>query len=157
VETVSTNFKPGDLVKVAFIINSSANLISVVVDGVISGILNTNFGSGISKNITLGNENCGLRISTIRIYNIALTNLQELNHYILDGKSDLLNRFYRNDLLTAQNVLNLDKIKSILPTMIIEISNDSWRKYSLNPDRDNNPYYPIGVEYTNPFDSSRNF
>ncbi len=151
---IVTKFKEDEKLKVAFVVQTSSEqrLIKTFINGILSGTTlypaNDNFTQTTPVNIVIGSENAGIDIYSIRIYNSALTDKENLNNYLSDlSFAELLTEYTKNDILNDYGQVSFEKVKNLIPTMIV-----TGRMPSVKGDKTN-----VSVKYSNPRNSSYDF
>lgn len=125
--TITCRYKDEEKIRVSFTIEDvgelSARLISVYIDGVLSGVqqyaTSDNFEQLDPVNISIGSSYCGLDLYNIRFYDTALTPIQMTNNYIADMTNvvDKRRLYDDNDIYTDSLSLSYDKVKAKIPTI----------------------------------------
>lgn len=151
---IVTKFKEDEKLKVAFVVQTSSEqrLIKTFINGILSGTTlypaNDNFTQTTPVNIVIGSENAGIDIYSIRIYNSALTDKENLNNYLSDlSFGELLTEYTKNDILNDYGQVSFEKVKNLIPTMIV-----TGRMPSVKGDKTN-----VSVKYSNPRNGSYDF
>ena len=162
--SLSTQYKEGDKVKLAFVVEKRSDgsatfktkLIYMYINGILSGVSRYPDGDSFQQtppvNITIGSNDATVDVYTIRIYNNNLTRKQIVNNWIADTRDPVLKaqRYKHNDNYNDENKISLDKIAALgnLPYMVLKGENlpsfKKDRKY-------------LDVEFVNPGDPDRNF
>lgn len=131
---VSVQFKEDDRVRLTFIVSQGGRqLIYVYINGILCGVTpygdTDNFKQPNPVGVTIGAESCGLDLYSMRFYSRAFTILEQLNNFICDRSTiaDRIAADKRNDILDLENsqdnegiLLSFDKVKGIIPVMIME-------------------------------------
>lgn len=131
---VSVQFKEDSRVHIAFVISQGGRrLIYIYINGILCGVTpygeTDNFKQSNPVGLTIGAENCGLDLYSMRFYNRAFTTLEQLNNFICDRStiSERIETDRRNDILDTENaeskdsiLLSYDKVKGVIPIMILE-------------------------------------
>lgn len=102
-----------------------------------------------------GSVGAEIKLSSLRIYDSALTSDQILNNYILYRKNvvDMYNIYERNDVYTeGTSSFDPEKMAGRLPVMII-----TGEIPVLESTTDKNKQIVVDIEYTNLQDPTRNF
>lgn len=162
--SLSTQYKEGDKVKLAFVVEKRSDgtstfktkLIYMYINGILSGVSRYPEGDSFQQtpavNITIGSNDATVDVYTIRIYNNNLTRKQIVNNWIADTRDPVLKaqRYKHNDNYNDENKISLDKIALLgnLPYMILK--GESLPNFKKDRKI-------IDVEYVNPADPDRNF
>lgn len=159
---VTTRYKDGERIKLAFVINpvdssisNDNNTVMIINNGVIERCAaydsSDNYNSAAT--ITLGNADAlaGVKIYNIRCYQMALTENQEFNHYVIDSE-DSVGIVDNNDIyVPGSNVVSVSKLQSKIDTILIDGAVNT-----LGANK--NKTTIIGtVQRICPYDSSKNF
>ena len=164
--STSSKFKPRERQKIAFVISKKANTTySCHLFTILNGVLcfpakyasNDSFSNAVGK-ITFGNAdgNATLKIYSIRIYNRALTFDEELGNYIVDSTTPE-SLASSNDVLVNNSTVSFDKLKNILPTLMITcVGVDNYFDKILNA-TDKSTAISAVLSYTHPDDPTLNF
>lgn len=161
--TVETEFRSGENVRIAFVINRSSGSINkglsfIYTNGIISRgepwISTDRYDSNKTIKFT-ASDNVEISLKAIRVYNTALTSDQILNNYILyrDSIEEMTSIYDRNDIYTeGTTAFNPDKMMSRIPVMIVtgDVS-------VLENTSDKNTQITVDIEYYNMQDPTRNF
>ena len=158
---VSTKFKSGENIRIAFVINpatgaTNKGLVFIYIDGILSGASNyaenDNFLSDTLLKIG-GTTEAVINLKQIRIYNSALGSDAILNNYILyrDSSSEMLDIFNRNNILDGR-VFDLDALASQCPVLKITGNIPTLENTT---DKDETIY--VDVEYINMQDPDLSF
>lgn len=161
--TVETEFRSGENVRIAFVINRSSGSINkglsfIYTNGIISRgepwISTDRYDSNKTIKFT-ASDNVEISLKAIRVYNTALTSDQILNNYILyrDSIEEMTSIYDRNDIYTeGTTAFNPDKMMSRVPVMIVtgDVS-------VLENTSDKNTQITVDIEYYNMQDPTRNF
>lgn len=123
---VHTNYKVGERIKLAFVLNNESNIYSnglayIINNGILERAGEMGTVSALQSdngNITIGGTDSIVKVYGIRIYNKALTYQQELNNYIFDSldKTTLISR---NQLFKNEQ-LDYDLVSNKIDTILIE-------------------------------------
>ena len=158
---VSTKFKSGENIRIAFVINpatgaTNKGLVFIYIDGILSGASNyaenDNFLSDTLLKIG-GTTEAVINLKQVRIYNSALGSDAILNNYILyrDSSSEMLDIFNRNNILDGR-VFDLDALASQCP--VLKITGEIPTLENTT-DKDETIY--VDVEYINMQDPDLSF
>ena len=158
---VSTKFKSGENIRIAFVINpatgaTNKGLVFIYIDGILSGASNyaenDNFLSDTLLKIG-GTTEAVINLKQIRIYNSALGSDAILNNYILyrDSSSEMLDIFNRNNILDGR-AFDLDALASQCPVLKITGNIPTLENTT---DKDETIY--VDVEYINMQDPDLSF
>lgn len=159
VNSIDTKFNEGKEIKLAFIVNSSStHLMFIINNGVLDRAIKWQNSSGFntSSNLVLGcSSGCGIKISSIRIYDRAITEESELNNYILDGGQEAFSRFERNNILNTNKEIDIEAVSNYLPVMVIKTDQTTWNTYMSF--RNKKDHVNVDVEYINKQNTTYNF
>ena len=151
---VETKFKEDEKIKVAFAIQTSneQRLAKVYINGIFSGMVqypvNDNFTQTTPVNITIGSEDVGIDIYSIRIYDSCLTNKENLNNYMADlSLSEQIEKYTRNNILDDYGQVSYEKVKNLIPTMIVTGKMPNVKGNKTN----------VKVKYSNPRNNTYDF
>lgn len=159
---VGSKFASDITLKVAFIIGkrTDGSLIELYVNGIRSkaDIYGTNdsFKQDNPVGITIDSTNADVEVRSIRCYNRAITDDEELSNYIVDRPTmtEMSNLYLKNDVLDEQGItVSIDKLRSKGKGVMLFV-----REGSLDPVNSNNNkktdfltdiyfYSPFGKEY----------
>ena len=161
--TVETEFRSGENVRIAFVINRSSGSLNkglsfIYTNGIISRGESWLSTDSYDSNKTIkftASDNVEISLKAIRVYNTALTSDQILNNYILyrDSIEEMTSIYDRNDIYTeGTTAFNPDKMMSRVPVMIVtgDVS-------VLENTSDKNTQITVDIEYYNMQDPTRNF
>ena len=161
--TVETEFRSGENVRIAFVINRSSGSLNkglsfIYTNGIISrgeSWLSTDrYDSSKTIKFT-ASDKVEISLKAIRVYNTALTSDQILNNYILyrDSIEEMTSIYDRNDIYTeGTTAFNPDKMMSRVPVMIV-----TGDIPVLENTSDKNTQITVDIEYYNMQDPTRNF
>lgn len=161
--TIETEFRSGENVRIAFVINRSSGSLNkglsfIYTNGIISrgeSWLSTDrYDSNKTIKFT-ASDNVEISLKAIRVYNTALTSDQILNNYILyrDSIEEMTSIYDRNDIYTeGTTAFNPDKMMSRVPVMIV-----TGDIPVLENTSDKNTQITVDIEYYNMQDPTRNF
>ena len=161
--TIETEFRSGENVRIAFVINRSSGSLNkglsfIYTNGIISrgeSWLSTDrYDSNKTIKFT-ASDKVEISLKAIRVYNTALTSDQILNNYILyrDSIEEMTSIYDRNDIYTeGTTAFNPDKMMSRVPVMIVTgdiptLENTSSKDTQIMVD----------IDYYNMQDPTRNF
>lgn len=161
--TIETEFRSGENVRIAFVINRSSGSLNkglsfIYTNGIISrgeSWLSTDrYDSNKTIKFT-ASDKVEISLKAIRVYNTALTSDQILNNYILyrDSIEEMTSIYDRNDIYTeGTTAFNPDKMMSRVPVMIVTgdiptLENTSSKDTQIIVD----------IDYYNMQDPTRNF
>lgn len=161
--TIETPFKDNETIRVAFVINKSADATNkcmsfIYINGKVArGTSWASVDDYVSSKeiLFVGSKDAEIKLSSLRIYNSALTSDQILNNYILYRKNvvDMYDIYERNDVYTdGTSSFDPEKMVSRLPVMII-----TGEIPVLEATTDKNKQIVVDIEYTNLQDPTRNF
>ena len=161
--TVETEFRSGENVRIAFVINRSSGSLNkglsfIYTNGIISRGESWLSTDSYDSNKTIkftASDKVEISLKAIRVYNTALTSDQILNNYILyrDSIEEMTSIYDRNDIYTeGTTAFNPDKMMSRVPVMIVtgDVS-------VLENTSDKNTQITVDIEYYNMQDPTRNF
>ena len=147
-QSVSTNYKANENVRIAFVMDSINQLALIYVNGIVSGAVAT---ADITVNVDrylsfVGTSEAGIKVKQIRIYDTQLSSEQILNNYILyrDSVSEMIELYNSNDVLDGQ-VMSIEKISDYLPVILLTGEEIFW----LESQKDTDIEIKIDVEYIN--------
>lgn len=161
--TVETEFRSGENVRIAFVINKSSGTLNkclsfIYTNGIISRgeawSATDKYDSPKTIKFTASNK-VEISLKAIRIYNTALTSDQILNNYILyrDSIEEMTSVYEKNDVYTEGTTsFDPNKMMSRVPVMIVTgdipvLENTSDKKTQIIVD----------IDYYNMQDPTRNF
>ncbi len=161
--TIETEFRSGENVRIAFVINRSSGSLNkglsfIYTNGIISRGESWLSTDSYDSNKTIkftASDKVEISLKAIRVYNTALTSDQILNNYILyrDSIEEMTSIYDRNDIYTeGTTTFNPDKMMSRVPVMIVtgDVS-------VLENTSDKNTQITVDIEYYNMQDPTRNF
>jgi hypothetical protein len=154
-ESVSTNFKAHERVRVVFVLDVVNKLAIIYVNGIMSGAVAMTSTLNIDKYLSFtGTSEAGIKIKYIRIYDSQLSSEQVLNNYILyrDNIADIKALYNRNDILDGQ-FISISKLADDIPVILLT----GEEIYELEADKDTDREIRIDVEYINPKDPTHQF
>lgn len=161
--TVKTEFRSGENVRIAFVINRSSGSINkglsfIYTNGIISRgepwISTDRYDSNKTIKFT-ASDNVEISLKAIRVYNTALTSDQILNNYILyrDSIEEMTSIYDRNDIYReGTTTFNPNKMMGRLPVMIIT---GDMPKIENAANKDTQ--IVVDIEYHNMQDPTRSF
>lgn len=161
--TVETEFRSGENVRIAFVINRSSGSLNkglsfIYTNGIISRgepwISTDRYDSNKTIKFT-ASDNVEISLKAIRVYNTALTSDQILNNYILyrDSIEEMTSIYDRNDIYTeGTTAFNPDKMMGRLPVMII-----TGNMPIIENATDKDTQIVVDIEYYNMQDPTRSF
>lgn len=161
--TVETEFRSGENVRIAFVINRSSGSLNkglsfIYTNGIISRgepwISTDRYDSNKTIKFT-ASDNVEISLKAIRVYNTALTSDQILNNYILyrDSIEEMTSIYDRNDIYTeGTTAFNPDKMMGRLPVMII-----TGDMPIIENATDTGTQIVVDIEYYNMQDPTRSF
>ena len=125
---ISTLYKENEHIRLSFVVEKQTNnrLILIYINGILSRAIqyasSEQFQQSEPVDITIGSNDCGIDIYTIRIYDNDLQRQQVLNNWIADTKINSLriDRYKRNNLYNDDGQIPIDKIPRDLPYMILQ-------------------------------------
>ena len=124
---VRMQFKEDEHVRIGFVVEkrSENRLIYCYLNGVLSGIVqypsDDDFAQAIPTGIDFGNNDCGIDIYGVRVYNHNLNREQMLNNWIADMQNGemLLAAYTRNQIYDEYGNVSIAKLPSNLPYLIL--------------------------------------
>jgi len=121
---ISTRYKDGDRIKLAFVINPNGSadetLMFIINNGIIDRterFVPTDSFNNSGATFQLNSVGATFKLYSIRVFNRAITETEEFNNFAIDNP-DLLNIIARNDIFEGGN-LSIEKIATKLPVMLI--------------------------------------
>ncbi len=161
--TVETEFRSGENVRIAFVINRSSGSLNkglsfIYTNGIISRGESWLSTDSYDSNKTIkftASDNVEISLKAIRVYNTALTSDQILNNYILyrDSIEEMTSIYDRNDIYTEGTTsFNPNKMMGRLPVMII--TGDIPK---IENATDTGTQIVVDIEYHNMQDPTRSF
>lgn len=120
------------------------SMLFMYINGVLSGAVQRGFNDSVIQSspigITLKGEKCTLDVYSISVYSRFLSLNEVLALYLLDLNTteELLLKSKRNDIIGVDGNINLDKLPSDLPYMIITGSADNGTSIALQAAINNN-------------------
>lgn len=153
---IDTHYGEGTKIKISFVISKLYNKVFVFVNGVMSGQSRitsaTRFKQNNPSSIKFNETLQGLKVYNFRVYERELNFNEILSNYIFDmpNLTDKFEEFSKTQIYDEQGRVNVDKIKQIIPIMIITMPRD------LPSDPNDRPTIP-SVSYENLFDEELNF
>lgn len=154
-ESVSTNYKANENVRVSFVIDSLKKLALIYVNGIVSGAVAITSNLSIDKPLTfMGSDDAGIKIKQIRIYDTQLSSEQILNNYILyrDNISEIKSLYNQNDILDG-GIISPDKVSNFIPVILLT----GEKIFELETKKDTDEEILIDVEYINKQDITHQF
>lgn len=154
-ENVATNYKANENVRISFVIDSLKKLALIYVNGIVSGAIALTSNLQIDKELSfVGNEDAGIKLKQIRIYDTQLSSEQILNNYILyrDNISEIQDLYKKNDILDG-GVISPDKVSNFIPVILLT----GEQIFELETKKDTSEEIKIDVEYINKQDPTHQF
>lgn len=162
-DVIHTNYKYGERIKLAFIINGTVHrqtgdeddlgLVYIVNNGILErGASSAGSSFQTSGPIKIGFSNSGVRVYTIRVYNFSITYSQAFNNYLYDSINKL--QIYEDNNIVVGDEISFELCKNKIDTIVItgDLSN------ILNKDSDKDQSEAdVTIERFSPTDSTRNF
>ena len=161
--TVETEFRSGENVRIAFVINRNSGVLNkclsfIYANGIISRgeawSSTDNYDSSKTIKFT-ASDKAEISLKAIRVYNTALTSDQILNNYILyrDNINEMTSIYDKNDIyIEGTTSFNPDKMMSRVPVMIV-----TGDIPVLENTSDKNTQITVDIEYYNMQDPTKNF
>ena len=124
----STLYKDNEHIRLGIVVSKQTEyrLILIYINGVASRAIQYASGERFSQpnpvGISIGSNNCGIDVYTIRVYNQNLSMQQMLENFIADTPvgSIMLERYLRNNVYNEYGEITKELLPSYLPYMIIE-------------------------------------
>ena len=120
-ESVSTNYKANELVRVSFVLDSINKLAIIYVNGIMSGAVAMTSNLSIDKYLQfIGTDGAGIKLKQIRIYDTQLSSEQILNNYIIyrDSITEIKTVYERNNILDGK-LISIEKISNFIPVILL--------------------------------------
>lgn len=161
--TIDTSYKDNEFIRVAFVINKTSGVTNkcmsfIYVNGIVSrGVAwasTDRYTSDALLHFT-GTTRAEMLLKSLRIYDMALTNDQVLNNFILyrDTAAEMIEVYDRNNVYAENsNTFDYEKMMSRLPVMIV-----TGDIPTLESTSDKNTQITVDIEYYNLQDQSRSF
>lgn len=160
---VTTRFKSGENIRIAFVINRKADVVNkglafIYVNGICSGAVNYSGTDNFTSAATLriGNTSqADVELKALRFYDTALSSDQVLNNYILyrDDTSEMLFIYDRNSIYEdGTQQFSVEKLAAQCPVMIF-----TGDIPALENTTDKNKTIYVDIEYINMQDTSKSF
>lgn len=161
--TIETSYKDNEFIRVAFVINKTSGVTNkcmsfIYVNGIVSrGVAwasTDRYTSDALLHFT-GTTRAEMLLKSLRIYDMALTNDQVLNNFILyrDTAAEMIEVYDRNNVYAENsNTFDYEKMMSRLPVMIV-----TGDIPTLESTSDKNTQITVDIEYYNLQDQSRSF
>lgn len=154
-ESVSTNYKANENVRISFVLDSINKLAIIYVNGIMSGAVSMTSVLNIEKDLSfIGTSESGIKIKQILVFDTQLSSEQILNNYILyrDSISEMNELYNRNDVVDGQ-LMSIDKLSDFIPVIILT----GEKIFELEADKDTDREERIDVEYINKQDPTHQF
>ena len=154
-ESVSSNYKANENVRISFVLDSINKLAIIYVNGVMSGAVAMTSNLSIDKNLTfIGSDEASIKIKQVIVYDTQLSSEQILNNYILyrDSVSEMKAVYSRNDVLDGK-LISIEKISDYIPVVLLTGEEIFW----LESQKDTDIEIKIDVEYINKQDPEHQF
>lgn len=161
--TIETSYKDNEFIRVAFVINKTSGVTNkcmsfIYVNGIVSrGVAwasTDRYTSDALLHFT-GTTRAEMLLKSLRIYDMALTNDQVLNNFMLyrDTAAEMIEVYDRNNVYAENsNTFDYEKMMSRLPVMIV-----TGDIPTLESTSDKNTQITVDIEYYNLQDQSRSF
>lgn len=120
-ESVSSNYKANENVRISFVLDSINKLAIIYVNGIMSGAVAMTSNISVDKTLVFeGSDDAGIKIKQIRIYDTQLSSEQVLNNYILyrDTIAEIKEAYGRNDILDGK-LISIEKISDYIPVVLL--------------------------------------
>ena len=154
-ESVSSNYKANENVRISFVLDSINKLAIIYVNGIMSGAVAMTSSISIDKTLVFtGSDDASIKIKQIRIYDTQLSSEQVLNNYILyrDTISEIKEVYSRNDILDGK-LISIEKVSDYIPVVLLTGEEIFW----LESQKDTDIEIKIDVEYINKQDPTHQF
>ena len=154
-QSVSSNYKANERVRISFVLDSINKLAIIYVNGIMSGAVAMSSSIKVDKYLSfVGTDDASIKINQIRIYDTQLSSEQVLNNYILyrDSITEIKNLYNRNDILDGK-LISYEKISEFIPVILLTGENIFW----LESQKDTDIEIEIDVEYINKQDPTHQF
>ena len=154
-ESVSRNYKANERVRISFVIDTINKLAIIYVNGIISGAVAMTSNLSIDKYLSfVGNEDAGIKLSQILIFDTILSSEQILNNYMLyrDTVAEMKALYNRNDVLDGK-LMSIEKLSDQIPVVLLTGEEIFW----LEAQKDTDLEIKIDVEYINKQDPTHQF
>ena len=162
-ETIETEYKSNENVRIGFVINRSSGVTEQRLSYIYAnGILSRATSFGIADDyvsdkplVFTASEGALVSLKSIRVYNAALSSDNMLNNYILyrDTIAEMLDVYDRNDIYESGTALfATERLSSRLPIMIV-----TGDIPTLENTSNKDTQIVVDIEYTNLQDSSKSF
>lgn len=151
-------------------LNDNPNTIFIMVNGVLDRVAKwgtgiaasdsfkwSNQSEDVANSFTIGNDNgeANVKIYSIRIYNRALTMDEEFMNYLNDQPGEnIIDLFDKNDVFDDNDNVSFDKVKEMIPTMLLEMDYESYGSFDATKKKANTF---AEVQYFDPTDQNLNF
>lgn len=154
---VSMQFKEDARVRVCFVVENRnlSRLVYIYINGIMCGVsqypVNDDFSQATPVGLTIGAESCGIDLYRIRIYTKGLTRSEQLDNFIYDRPTLALREdaYSRNDVLNADEEVDVTKLPATLPYMVISCPE--------LPQYKGDKKTGVTVTYVDPADPSKSF
>jgi hypothetical protein len=120
-ESVFSNFKSNEQVRISFVLDSINKLAIIYVNGIMSGAVSMTSNLSISKELEfIGTDTAGIKLSQILIYDTQLSSEQILNNYILyrNSISEMKSLYNSNDIVDGK-LISIEKISNFIPVILL--------------------------------------
>ena len=154
-ESVSTNYKSEENVRISFVIDSLKKLALIYVNGIVSGAIAITSNLSIDKPLCFsGSNDASIKLKQIRIYDTQLSSEQILNNYILyrDSISEIKSLYNENDILDG-GIISPEKVSNFIPVILLT----GEKIFELETKKDTDEEISIDVEYINKQDPTHQF
>lgn len=124
---VEAKFKEDERIRVSFVVEqqNENSLIYTYINGIMSGVAKysaeDNFKQASPIGISIGNNNCTVKLYNIRIYNYNLTSFQVVDNFIadMDNFTRKLEAYERNQVYNEYGSIDYNKLVTQVPCMTI--------------------------------------
>ena len=134
---VNVRYKEDEIINLSFVVDRKSNSLSIYLNGILSGVINTSSILPVSMNrisILINSEYCDFDLFKIRAYQLGLSMPEIIHNYISDIKN--IDLYDENQLTEANNdtKLSYDKLVSYnndhpdsptMPYMVIDLSGET--------------------------------
>lgn len=154
-ESVSSNFKANENVRISFVLDTTNRLAIIYVNGIMSGAVTMTSSISIDKYLSFtGTDEAGIKIKQIRIYDTQLSSEQVLNNYILyrDTIAEMKALYSKNDIFDG-GLISIEKVSNYIPVILLTGEQIFWLETQKSTDTE----IEIDVEYINKQDPEHQF
>ena len=127
---LGTRYKEDEHIRVSIVAEkkSENRLLLCYINGIMSGAVqypeDDDFSQATPVGISIGSNDCTVDLYNIRAYDNSLTRYQILDNWIADtqNSTEKLERYRRNDVYDAYGQIDISKLPSDLPYMVLQAS-----------------------------------